>query len=67
MAWKRGLVAAPYIFVLLFFPPVYYITHSELEYRHPIEPLMVVLAAYGVSVLFRGHHSNLHTATASLT
>jgi 4-amino-4-deoxy-L-arabinose transferase-like glycosyltransferase len=53
VAWRRSLPIAPYVLVLLFFPLVYYISHSELEYRHPIDPLMVVLAAYGVSVLFR--------------
>lgn len=67
MAWKRRLAIAPYVLVLLFFPLVYYVTHSELEYRHPMEPLMVALAAYGVSIIFRGNHSNLQTDIASLT
>jgi hypothetical protein len=33
----------------LVFPVVYYITHSSLRYRHPIDPAMVVLAALAVT------------------
>lgn len=67
MAWRRRLPVAPYVLVLIFFPLVYYLTHSELEYRHPIEPLMVALAAFGASVIFRGRHSSLQTESASFT
>lgn len=41
--------AAPYFFVLLSFPGVYYLTHSDARYRHPIEPLLVVLACSAIS------------------
>jgi uncharacterized membrane protein len=34
--------------VLLFFPTVFYFTHGEVYYRRQIDPLMLVLAVYGV-------------------
>ena len=56
MAWSGMFLALrlkrpdaiPYAFVLLFFPLVYYITHSFPTYRHPIEPVMLLLAAFAV-------------------
>ncbi len=40
--------AMPYVLVLLAFPLVYYFTHSEISYRLPIEPELVVLASFAV-------------------
>ncbi|MFZ0286159.1 MAG: hypothetical protein WAL32_13095 [Terriglobales bacterium] len=60
MAWsgmilalrRKGLEAIPYSVVLVVFPLIYYITHTFNSYRHPIEPVMFLLAAYaGVSLL----------------
>jgi hypothetical protein len=41
--------ALPYALVLLIFPLVFYVTHSSLRYRFPMDPIMVVLAASGVA------------------
>jgi hypothetical protein len=46
-ARKRETV--PFAVVLLVFPLVYYITHTSLRYRHPIDPVMAVLAVYAVA------------------
>ncbi len=46
-ARKRETV--PFAVVLLVFPLVYYITHTSLRYRHPIDPVMTVLAVYAVA------------------
>jgi len=47
----------PYVFPLavypLIFPVVYYITHPSWRYRHPIDPIMMVLAAYGIAHVIR--------------
>jgi hypothetical protein len=56
MAWsgiilvlrRRGLDAFPYLIVLVMFPLVYYVTHTFPTYRHPTEPVMLLLAAYTV-------------------
>ena len=45
-------VAAPYAFMLVVFPLVYYVTHPELRYRHPIDPQVVVLAVSAVIAYF---------------
>ena len=33
---------------LVFYPVVYYVTHAEPRYRHPIEPFLVLLSVYAV-------------------
>jgi len=45
---RKHLDALPYVMVLVNFPLVYYITHTFPTYRHPIEPVMLLLAAYSV-------------------
>jgi 4-amino-4-deoxy-L-arabinose transferase-like glycosyltransferase len=45
---RKGLDAIPYAIVVLIFPPVYYITHVFSTYRHPIEPVILLLAAYAM-------------------
>lgn len=42
----RGLV--PLVLCLAALPAVYYITHVDPNYRHPIDPIVVMLAVYGV-------------------
>ena len=37
----------------LFFPVVYYITHTSLRYRHPIDPILLLLVAVALGSLFR--------------
>jgi hypothetical protein len=49
--WRKGLDAALYVVVLMVFPPVYYITHTFPTYRHPIEAVMLLLAAYAAVTL----------------
>ena len=49
-----GTIVAPYLMVLVFFPPLYYLTRPGLRFRFAIEPILTVLAAHGaVSVLDR--------------
>lgn len=39
----------PLAILLTFFPLVYYITHPDVRYRHPIDPAIVILAVYGAT------------------
>jgi hypothetical protein len=32
---------------LAIFPVVYYLTHTELRYRHPVDPIVVIFGVYG--------------------
>jgi 4-amino-4-deoxy-L-arabinose transferase-like glycosyltransferase len=45
---REGLDAVPYALTMLIFPLVYYITHVFSTYRHPIEPVILLLATYAV-------------------
>jgi 4-amino-4-deoxy-L-arabinose transferase-like glycosyltransferase len=45
---EKNAAALPYAFVLAVFPLVYYITFSQMPYRHPIDPQIIALASYGV-------------------
>jgi hypothetical protein len=49
-AYRSNPVEAfPYAMVLLVFPLIFYLTHSSPRYRFPMDPIMMILAAYGVS------------------
>ena len=45
----RPVEAFPYLMVLLVFPLIFYLTLSSLRYRFPMDPIMMVLSAYGVA------------------
>jgi hypothetical protein len=48
---------SPYAFPLAVFPVVfpflYYVTHTSLRYRHPIDPVVLLLAAIAMDALLR--------------
>ena len=46
---RDGAIAL--VIPLIFFPVVYYLTHSDARYRHPIDPEVVVYMAYGAMAL----------------
>jgi 4-amino-4-deoxy-L-arabinose transferase-like glycosyltransferase len=45
---RKRTEAVPFAIVLLVFPLIYYITHPWPTYRYPMEPEMLLLAAYAV-------------------
>jgi len=49
LAMKKDFVGTlPFSIALLFFPIAYYSTHADNWYRHPIEPLMILLIVYSL-------------------
>ena len=50
-------MAGPPVFPLAMFPVVfpclYYLTHADLRYRHPIDPIVLLLTVIGVWGVFR--------------
>jgi len=47
--WREDKDAAlPYLLAVLVFPLPYYLTHSSMDYRQPIEPIMLVLVTVGL-------------------
>jgi hypothetical protein len=63
-------LAQPLATVLVVYPVIFYITHSGLRYRFPIDPLMVVFAVYAISCalsLAKGRRGALLPQTAATT
>jgi hypothetical protein len=46
--WRKRWESAPYALVILIFPLVYYVTHVFGTFRHPIEPVELILASYAM-------------------
>ena len=46
--WKEDRThASPFVIILLVFPLPYYLTHSSMDYRQPIEPQIIILVTIG--------------------
>ena len=45
---ERRDVAILYALILGAFPVIFYLTHPDLAYRHPIDPEVVILGAYAI-------------------
>jgi 4-amino-4-deoxy-L-arabinose transferase-like glycosyltransferase len=50
----KNTCALPVVAIPLIFPLLYYVTHTSLRYRHPIDPIILLLAATGVHGIWRG-------------
>src|SRR5579864_8178043 len=50
--YETGLDSLPVALCLIVFPIPYYITHTALRYRHPIDPLMTIFAVYAIARLW---------------
>lgn len=47
--WQEDRAAVlPYLALVIFFPIAYYVTHSSMDYRQPIEPELVILITVGI-------------------
>ena len=46
--------AIPLTFLPIFLPGVYYLTHSDMGFRHPIDPALVIFSAYAVVSIAAG-------------
>jgi 4-amino-4-deoxy-L-arabinose transferase-like glycosyltransferase len=49
---KRVPAAVPLGTVLFVFPIVYYVTHTNSRYRHPLDPVLALLAVYAVREIY---------------
>ena len=50
--WKRNFYALPLAAFLAAVPALYYVTHTSLRYRHPIDPIVLVLTAVALEATF---------------
>jgi hypothetical protein len=62
---QKSPYAFPFAVFPLVFPLVYYVTHSSLRYRHPIDPVMVALTAYALGYAVRAVARRLKPLPAS--
>ena len=47
--WTQSQEAAlPFVALIACFPITYYLTHASMDYRQPIEPVIVILATVGI-------------------
>jgi len=46
--WRKRWSGIPYAIVVVMFPLVYYVTHSVATYRHPLEPVLILLGVYAL-------------------
>jgi hypothetical protein len=49
----RNPEAAPYALVILSYPALFYVTHGSGRYRHPIDPILTVLAVFAITCAIR--------------
>ena len=50
---RKHPLMIPLLAFPLLFPVVYYLTHTSLRYRHPIDPFLVLLTVYSVASAYR--------------
>lgn len=53
LLWRRSPYAFPLAAYPVVFPWLYYVTHPNLRYRHPIDPVVLLLAAIALASLFK--------------
>jgi len=53
LLWKRSPYLSPLAAYPVVFPWLYYLTHSNLRYRHPIDPVVLLLVAIAVGGLVK--------------
>lgn len=58
---KREEVA-PYLLLFLFFPLVYCVTHPEVYYMRPLDPFMILLAAFALAAHGRATDTRLRSS-----
>ncbi|MFL6300880.1 MAG: ArnT family glycosyltransferase [Terriglobales bacterium] len=58
LAWRRKReIGWPMLGVMLLYPTVYYLTYANPRYRHPLEPMLILLATYFVCEARAGNKS----------
>jgi hypothetical protein len=61
LARAKNPFAYPVAIFPALYPFIYYITHTSLRYRHPIDPLLCLLTVFAVAACFSKLHRNAPT------
>ena len=59
LACSKSPFAFPMAVFPLLYPLIYYVTHTSLRYRHPIDPLLVFLTVFALAALFFRCHGSV--------
>ncbi len=59
IAWRRRRSLVVFAIPLAIYPLPYYITHADPRFRHGIDPLLAILAAYAIATLATILHARL--------
>jgi len=51
--WRKNRYGVPVALIPILFPVVYYVTHTSLRYRHPMDSVLLFLTAVGIVSLVR--------------
>jgi len=57
LIWRRSIYVFPLAAFPVVYPLLYYATHPSLRYRHPIDPVLLILVATALSSLFKPRHA----------
>jgi 4-amino-4-deoxy-L-arabinose transferase-like glycosyltransferase len=61
----KNAYALPIVAIPVLFPLLYYVTHTSLRYRHPIDPVVLLLAAIGMHGIWQGFTRKSHESAAA--
>ena len=65
LALRRNAVdALPLALCVVVFPVPYYLTHTSLRYRHPIDPVLTLFAVYAARQIISRLASTRHTVAS---
>ena len=60
---SRNAYAFPLATGPIVYPLVYYVTHTSLRYRHPIDPVLLLLVAIAVAAVLQNRSSHAETVS----
>jgi len=60
---SRNIYAFPLAVGPIVYPLIYYVTHASLRYRHPIDPIVLLLVAIALGWVFQNRHLRAEAAS----
>jgi hypothetical protein len=64
---KRRVMTFPLAVFPVIFPALYYVTHADLRYRHPIDPVLCLLTAIAATSAWELVRAREHTGAGATT
>ncbi len=60
LAFRRKMPHADLFFIIMLFPLLpYYLSHAENRFRHPIEPMLLLLASFPIVTLWQNYRARM--------